>query len=295
MVKASDFFSTVKIPLNEKWGYIWGTWGTTWTEAKQKALNKTTDKNRAMSRKYGSKWIGRKVADCSGLVRWALKQFGIAIAHSSHTQWTSYCAKKGELVKGRRDDGVKLRPGTLMFLRRKSDNRRHHVGVYVGDDTVIEAKGAYYGVVTSKPSDWDEWGELNCVDYSEYPIEQEGKPKMALRKGMQGEAVRELQIMLNEWINAKVAKYPTEPLVVDGDYGTKTYAAVASFQEANHLTVDGIFGNETEAALAAWCAKVKDEGQEPAQAETVTLPKDDLYKLLELGREMLRLIEKVLP
>ena len=53
--------------LNEKWGYIWGTAGESWTAAKQKELEKTTDEDRAQGRKYGSKWIGHTVADCSGL------------------------------------------------------------------------------------------------------------------------------------------------------------------------------------------------------------------------------------
>ena len=43
--------------LNEKWGYIWGTAGVMWTESRQAALNRTTDSNREMGRKYGKKWI----------------------------------------------------------------------------------------------------------------------------------------------------------------------------------------------------------------------------------------------
>ena len=61
--------------LKEKWGYIWGTAGESWTAAKQKELERTTDPDRAQGRQYGSKWIGHMVADCSGLFTWA---FGTA-------------------------------------------------------------------------------------------------------------------------------------------------------------------------------------------------------------------------
>ena len=45
------------------------------------------------------------------------------------------------------------------------------MGVYVGDNTCIEAKGTIYGVVTSELSNWDHWGELIMVDYSgETPV-----------------------------------------------------------------------------------------------------------------------------
>ena len=249
MIKASDFVSTIRIALDEGWGYIWGTWGQTWTKEKQKAIEKTTDSNRAKSRKYGSKWIGHRVADCSGLPRWAFYQYGIKVPHSSHYQWTDCCRKRGELINGRRDDGVKIRPGTAVFMHRASDDRRNHVGTYVGGDDVIEAKGAYYGVVTSKLSEWDEWGEWKDVDYSEYPIEQEGKPMQILRKGSSGPAVKELQ--------EELIKIGYGYIVgnADGVYGDKTVAAVKAFQTNNGLTVDGVAGEQTQELLAARAAE----------------------------------------
>ena len=67
MIKPQDLIDKFLYALQNAWGYIWGTAGTMWTEAKQKALEKTTDEERAMGRKYGLKWIGHMVADCSGL------------------------------------------------------------------------------------------------------------------------------------------------------------------------------------------------------------------------------------
>jgi uncharacterized protein YgiM (DUF1202 family) len=151
--------------LNDKWGYIWGTAGVEWTKAKQDALNKTTDANRANSRKYGSQWIGHMVADCSGLFSWAFDQLGGYMYHGSNTMWDKYCTSKGELIKGVRDDGQGLKPGTAVFTH--STEKRGHVGLFVGDGIVIEAAGAKSGVITSKITDkkWVEWGELKGVEY----------------------------------------------------------------------------------------------------------------------------------
>ena len=58
MVKAEDIISKFQYAIDNDWGYIWGTAGVMWTEARQRQIEQTTDENRAMSRKYGSKWIG---------------------------------------------------------------------------------------------------------------------------------------------------------------------------------------------------------------------------------------------
>ena len=50
MIKASELIAKFKQALSEKWGYIWGTSGEKWTEAKQAALEKTTDSDRAQGR-----------------------------------------------------------------------------------------------------------------------------------------------------------------------------------------------------------------------------------------------------
>ena len=67
MILSQALIEKFQQALKEKWGYIWGTSGGLWTVAKQKELEKTTYADRAQGRKYGSKWIGHMVADCSGL------------------------------------------------------------------------------------------------------------------------------------------------------------------------------------------------------------------------------------
>jgi len=164
MVSAEAFIKQCFIPLNEGWGYIYGTWGSLWTAEKQAKAT------RDMTVKYGSKWIGHMVTDCSGLLRWALYQLGESIVHHARYQYTDYCRNKGKLINGLREDGSSILPGTAVFLQGRED-KIHHVGVYVGDNVCIEAKGTIYGVVTSELSHWDHWGELIMVDYSgETPV-----------------------------------------------------------------------------------------------------------------------------
>ena len=85
--------------------------------------------------------------------------------HGSNTMYRKYSTACGTLSGGKRSDGEALKPGTAVYKYNVTDGY-HHVGLYIGDDTVIEAKGTYYGVVSSKPSDgWTHWGELEGVDY----------------------------------------------------------------------------------------------------------------------------------
>ena len=179
MITPEVLIAKFRQALDEHWGYIWGTAGEAWTEVKQKELEKTTDSSRAQGRKYGSKWIGHTVADCSGLFSWAFRKLGGTMYHGSDTMYRKYCVNKGELNKGKRADCATLKPGTAVFVW--NGKKYSHVGLYVGDGTVIEAMGTIQGVTTSKVTagKWTHWGELDGVDYantinSEFGIKKKG-------------------------------------------------------------------------------------------------------------------------
>ena len=165
MITTEALIEKFRQALKEKWGYIWGTAGEKWTEAKQRELEKSTDSNRAQGRKYGKKWIGHTVADCSGLFSWAFKQLGGTMYHGSDTMYRKWCTEKGDLKKGKRTDCAVLKPGTAVFVWNGS--RYSHVGLFVGDGTVIEAMGTINGVTTTKVTagKWTYWGELVGVLY----------------------------------------------------------------------------------------------------------------------------------
>ena len=216
MVTAKAFIDKVKYPLEQGWGYIYGTWGSIWTKAKQDSAT------REMTVTYGGKWIGKYVTDCSGLLRWALKQLGEEIVHHARYQYTQYCTKKGQLINGHKEDGTVPLPGTAVFLK-GSEAHIHHVGVYIGGDTVVEAKGTIYGVVTSHLNHWDYWGELKMVDYS-HAAELETED-MAIHEDTQEDATAGTIVMAtvsnpNRWLNVRSAASGTAPVSYRAEKGS---------------------------------------------------------------------------
>ena len=105
--------------------------------------------------------------DCSGMFVRAFRRQGASIYHGSNTMFRRYSSASGSLSAGKRTDGEPLKPGTAVYKFNASEGY-HHVGLYIGEGAVIEAKGTAYGVVTSKiGSGWTHWGELKGVDYAE--------------------------------------------------------------------------------------------------------------------------------
>ena len=258
MITVQALIDKFRQALSENWGYIWGTAGEKWTAAKQKELEKTKDSDRAQGREYGSKWIGHTVADCSGLFSWAFKQLGGYMYHGSDTMYRKYCVNKGELRKGKRTDCGTLKPGTAVFVW--NGKKYSHVGLFVGDGTVIEAMGTINGVTTTRVTagKWTHWGELVGIDYvnagkeassnvistgAAGGVEKSPSGQPTLRRGSKGDAIRELQTMLLK------LGYDLGPCGIDGDFGKATEAAVRSFQSDHRLAVDGIAGPATYGEL----------------------------------------------
>ena len=277
VISTSALIEKFKKALADKWGYIWGTAGEKWTAAKQANLEKTTDADRENSRKYGSKWIGHMVADCSGLFSWAFKQLGGYMYHGSDTMYRKYCTAKGELKSGKRTDGQGLKPGTAVFVWKDSKGKYTHVGLYIGGVMVIEAKGAQAGVTTSKITDskWTNWGELKNVDYTGIAPEPAPEPeptpvkKPTIKKGNRNVYVKEMQTMLQD------LGYNLGICGVDGDFGTATEKALKEFQrdhdgpDGKALAIDGICGPATWWALQE---ALGENEQKPAEERyTVTI------------------------
>jgi hypothetical protein len=238
----SDIVIGARAILNEGCGYIFATSGQIWTQEDQDAVNNgkkmtgppaQTEKTKA----YGGQWIGKHVYDCSGLWVALMAQWGAYVYHGSNTIWKQYCRDKGEIEFGRKQGGGEIKPGTAVFLYRKSDDNRHHIGVYIGGGKCIEAKGTYYGVVESDISHWDEWGEIKGIDYGggevNYPV---------VKRGCKGAEVKTVQALLNGWGYS---------LDVDGSFGKMTEDAVKAFQQRMGLKPDGIVGDQTWAALTS--------------------------------------------
>ncbi len=132
--------------------------------------------------------------------------------------------------------------GDLVFKKEAASTRMHHVGVYMGDGTVVHAKGRDYGVIRNKLSSekWNRFGRLICfggaaeagyyrlIKYTGRPY-QKGGDVLAVQKALED--------------------FGFDTGGIDGLYGPKTKKAVKAFQAAKGLAVDGIVGPVTWAAL----------------------------------------------
>lgn len=185
-IYADDLVKQFKYALNNNWGYIWETAGDKWTAERQKKATRET------TVKYGSRWIGHYVADCSGLFHWAFARLGGYMYHGSNTMFLKYTTANGKLKAGKRTDGKGLKIGTAVFVWKESEKKYTHVGLYIGNGYVIEAASTQSGVIKTKVSNskWSHWGELKGVSYGDAPTpepiptgyaEVTGK-KVALRK-----------------------------------------------------------------------------------------------------------------
>ena len=274
MISAKALRDAFQQALSEEWGYIWGTRGQTWTQASQ---NKAT---RAMTVKYGAKWIGRRVADCSGLFVWAYKLHNESIYHGSNTIFNKYCSETGPVA-----GTVKIRVGTAVF--QNTEGTRGHIGLYIGGGMCIEAKGTQHGVVSSPLAVWDEWGTLKDVDYTGTIEETFGiVPLDTITKGAKGELVKYLQRALAE------AGYDVGK--IDGVFGSETLSAVRAFQSDHNLTPDGKVGKLTWAAIKAVAGndepaddgKPTDEPEAPQEPEDAWDTLTDAQKLDDLNKRV---------
>lgn len=213
-------------------GYVYGGQGETYSQAlaekwteERRSVPKTRDRNTYFIADC-ARWYGRKVEDCSGLIvnaiRTVIPKFGDRTANRFIK---TSCSETG---------GMAAMPETAGIVLWKNG----HIGVYVGDGWVIEARGTEYGVVKSKLSTqpWKKWGYLKDVDYgadkSEWSVSRVLK---RMEPMLRGDDVKELQKRIG--------------VAADGAFGAATEAAVKAYQKRQGLMPDGKAGRDTITAL----------------------------------------------
>ena len=111
------------------------------------------------------KQYGQRVHDCAGLIKGYLWSDGPEAAPNycsggvpdiSADQMKASCTELGGM------SNLPEIPGVLVFAPQ-------HVGVYIGNGEVIEARGHAYGVVQTKVKErsWTSWGKLKYITYEE--------------------------------------------------------------------------------------------------------------------------------
>lgn len=275
MIPIRDLVNAARQAYDEKWGYIWGKSGQIWTQANQDAAT------RDMTVKYGQRWVGKKVADCSGLFVWAFKQHGGKIYHGSDTIWNKYLVPE---TRGALAGEIKIRYGSAVFQNK--DGKRTHIGWYIGGGMVEEEKGTQSGCVLSPLATWDEYGELKDADYTGEIYETFNiLPLDTLQKGSKGELVKYLQRALDE------AGYDVGN--IDGIFGSETLSAVRAFQSDHNLTPDGKVGKLTWAAVKAIVADDEPEEDKPTKAPDDPQESSDTWATLSIEEKVENLNERL--
>lgn len=193
---------------------------------------------------YDTSIAGQKVHDCCGMIK------GFCWTDNADTPFRSgqyeingcgdwsvvdmynNCTKKGDI------SSMPEIPGLLVFTKTMS-----HMGVYIGNGEVVEARGHNYGVQRNKlkSRNFVLWGRLDCC--VEYDTEKVAKPA-------DGNKIKAFQ----KWINSYLpAKYLSAKLEEDGKYGALTRkAAIKALQYwlnstySAGLAVDGSYGPLTK-------------------------------------------------
>lgn len=200
--------------------YVWGGQGeyNLTDEQIRRMETNTTNAERAIALKRKRQAEGIKnirAFDCSGLVVCYLLENGYIKSDTNAAGLYGKCKviKKSDLAAG-----------DLVF--RHNGTRIHHIGVYVGGDTVIHAKGRDAGVVKEHidyngENYWNRFGRFE-------PLQEKGEDKVIITKGMKSDSIKKLQAALNELGYACGA--------ADGIVGDKTIKAIQEFADA-HTTV----------------------------------------------------------
>ena len=250
--------------LEDRWGYVWGTFGQTLTERlfqeKIKQYPSGVGNYQTFIRRN---WLGKRTADCVGLIKsymWHDDRTG-QIRYNPSTDVnadTMYARakKKGSI------GSIPEVPGLCVW-------RKGHIGVYIGNGYVIEAQGTIHGVKKHRLRDrnFTHWLECPYIKYETASTSEATRP--LIRLNSRGGYVKVLQDQLNG-LNFNAGK-------ADGIAGSNTIAAIRRFQRKYGLTVDGIFGENSYEVLDREIKKKEDNLNKPIAKKSEYIRMGDVH------------------
>jgi len=141
-----------------RFGYVLSGQGETYTlELAQKwGETKRAGKSLRYFVKDCARWFGRKVVDCSGMIVEAVRVYEPGYGDRTANTFRGQFTKRGKIAD------MPDTPGIAVWKSR-------HIGIYIGNGKVIEARGVGYGVVESTldSQNWKEWGQISGITYGE--------------------------------------------------------------------------------------------------------------------------------
>lgn len=152
-------------------GYVWGAQGETLTSEKLQWFKNTFGASHYDFYESGnhisaSKWLGKQVFDCSGLVVWALQKMNLISSNQDYTAQGLFGSLCYEVSK------ANVKPGDLFF--RQDGGNIYHVGVVVNGGQVVEARGTSSGVIQRALPNAERFGRIKKLsDATSYQVPQE--------------------------------------------------------------------------------------------------------------------------
>ena len=158
-----------KMALAEKWGYVWGTFGYILTPALLKEkINQYPMGVGTYKDFITTNWLTRRTADCVGLIKSYMWWNGNNPSYTPATDVSANGMFNNATEKGTINSlPIKDIPGLCLW-------KDGHIGVYIGDGQVIEARGTKIGVIQSPlkgagSSAWTHWLKCPYITYQEEP------------------------------------------------------------------------------------------------------------------------------
>jgi len=152
----------------EGWGYVFGTYGQTITQSivdgkrnQYPVVFSEIMSDGRTAYDHALEWIGGRAADCAGLMKAYLwwQDDALGPKYAGYQDQTANIIYNSATIKG----DIRTIPNTHGVLVWRSG----HIGVYIGNGEVIEARGVEYGVVRTRLSDrnWTNWCRYSFLAY----------------------------------------------------------------------------------------------------------------------------------
>ena len=231
MIKASEAVKYFEQLYAGRAVYLWGANGEVITQALCDRLFKTFG-NATYNKAYYDRKLaygkGRIGADCSGAFR------PISGFDDTAQGYYNRCVKKGKIGQIQSDRAC-------LVFKGKSEKRITHIGLYLGNGSVIEMKSSKDDCVkrTLKAGKWDFYGIPDWIDYGTAKPKKDPLPELKI--GSTGAYVKSWQDFL-----AMCGFYKG---AANGIFDILTVKAVKEWQTANGLKADGIIGAKSWAKL----------------------------------------------
>ena len=163
-----------KKALSEKWGYVWGTFGQLLTPSLlQRKIKQYPQGVGNFETFIRANWMGRNVADCVGLIKSYIWLRNGRILYTPASDKNA----NGMFAEAREKGPMSTMPEILGICLFK----RGHVGIYIGNGQVIEARGTKAGVIQSPirgvgSAGWTHWFKSPHVEYIKANMESPKAP-----------------------------------------------------------------------------------------------------------------------